>query len=221
MGRPLEDMSGRRFDRLIVLSRGVNNGKSTTWNCLCDCGNHCVKNSQHLKNGDTQSCGCKHVENVTKHGMCDTLTYKSWCNLIHRTSDEYDDEVNKKYYEDKDVDPSWVGEGGFVNFLNDVGERLAENLSIDRINPLLGYNKDNCRWTDKSTQAQNTKDSLNPMRGLIWRKDRNKWQVQLGYNGTNNYVGLYSELKDAQEARVKAELKHWGWTNGILEVEIE
>lgn len=32
--------------------------QSRTYNCLCDCGNLCVKEHVYLANGDTISCGC-------------------------------------------------------------------------------------------------------------------------------------------------------------------
>lgn len=222
MGRPLQDLTGKRFGLLTVLSREGSKGKGTTWNCSCDCGVTCIKLAHLLKSGDTQSCGCKHINRVTTHGACGTLTYKSWCNMVHRASAYYyDDEVNAKYYNGKGIDADWIGENGFQNFLEHVGERTSEDLSIDRINPLLGYTKGNVRWIDKATQARNTRDSFDPMRGVYWREDRNKWQVLLGYNGTINYVGIYETLEQAQQARQNAELTHWGWTNGNLEVVIE
>lgn len=51
-----EDLTGRRFGKLVVLCRGVKDGY---WICECDCGNRkSVRgNSLTMKNG-TQSCGC-------------------------------------------------------------------------------------------------------------------------------------------------------------------
>lgn len=51
-----EDLTGRRFGKLVVLSRDVRNGY---WICECDCGNRksIRGNSLTMKNG-TRSCGC-------------------------------------------------------------------------------------------------------------------------------------------------------------------
>jgi len=43
----------------------------------------------------------------------------------------------------------------FEGFLADMGRRPAESLTLDRINNNLGYNKANCRWASRKTQAQN------------------------------------------------------------------
>jgi len=43
---------------------------------------------------------------------------------------------------------------GFANFLADMGRRPAD-MTLDRKNPLGNYEKDNCRWADRETQAQN------------------------------------------------------------------
>lgn len=58
-----EDLTGRRFGRLVVVSRAPN-GKNwrVKWNCICDCGNTRIVYASHLKNGHTQSCGCLNKE---------------------------------------------------------------------------------------------------------------------------------------------------------------
>lgn len=53
----IKDLVGQRFDRLEVVSfLGVENNHSM-WECLCDCGNTCVKSSVTLTNGFLSSCG--------------------------------------------------------------------------------------------------------------------------------------------------------------------
>lgn len=51
-----EDLTGRRFGKLVVLSRDVRDGY---WICECDCGNRksIRGNSLTMRNG-TRSCGC-------------------------------------------------------------------------------------------------------------------------------------------------------------------
>jgi hypothetical protein len=51
---PFEDKAGKRYGRLLVISK--NGGK---WKCICDCGNEHEVSSTNLNNGSTSSCGCK------------------------------------------------------------------------------------------------------------------------------------------------------------------
>jgi len=46
----------------------------------------------------------------------------------------------------------------FENFLSDMGE-CPSGLTLDRINNNGNYNKKNCRWTTRKTQARNRRTS--------------------------------------------------------------
>lgn len=54
----LEDLSGRRFGSLIVLSRLPSVNKHTMWLCRCDCGIEKAFEAYNLKHGLSKSCGC-------------------------------------------------------------------------------------------------------------------------------------------------------------------
>jgi hypothetical protein len=57
------DMTGRRFDRLLVVGRSSGNTKKRAfWRCKCDCGNVCTVMGKLLRSGMTRSCGCLHIE---------------------------------------------------------------------------------------------------------------------------------------------------------------
>jgi hypothetical protein len=56
--RPLIDISGRRFGRLVVMRRVGSHHGHALWQCKCDCG--CVVEipGTSLRRGRTTSCGC-------------------------------------------------------------------------------------------------------------------------------------------------------------------
>lgn len=54
----LRDLTGQRFGRLVVLSRGPSDGHGAVWNCICDCGTAKLAKAQRLTQGNTRSCGC-------------------------------------------------------------------------------------------------------------------------------------------------------------------
>lgn len=62
-----EDMTGRRFDRLVVTGRSSGNTKRRAfWRCKCDCGNVCTVMGKLLRSGMTRSCGCLQIEHCHK-----------------------------------------------------------------------------------------------------------------------------------------------------------
>lgn len=65
------DKTGRRYGRLLVKKKldTYKNGHPY-FECLCDCGNKIIVNSDCLrKKGGTKSCGCLNIENIKKLGV--------------------------------------------------------------------------------------------------------------------------------------------------------
>ena len=58
----LIDLTGQRFNRLLVLERAENKNDRAAWKCKCDCGNIKIVKSGDLRSGRTQSCGCLNKE---------------------------------------------------------------------------------------------------------------------------------------------------------------
>lgn len=89
----------------------------------------------------------------------------------------------------------WLGEGGFANFLADMGERPT-GKEIDRRRNNEGYSPDNCRWATSKENNNNRRTNrllthdgrtqtaaqwadetgINASR-ILQRIDRNKWAV--------------------------------------------
>ncbi len=69
-----KDLTGLKFNRLLVLERAENKGKRVRYKCLCDCGNIIVTRGENLtrkRNGGTvttSSCGCYWRERIKQHG---------------------------------------------------------------------------------------------------------------------------------------------------------
>lgn len=63
-GTIAEDLTGRRFGKLVAMRRTENRNGRTRWLCRCDCGNTCVVTAHELKGGNTKSCGCHRTDSL-------------------------------------------------------------------------------------------------------------------------------------------------------------
>ena len=76
-------------------------------------------------------------------------------------------------------------------------------------------NRQNCAWDNlrTATSSQNKMNrgpnSVNTsgIKGVSWRKDRNKWDVRVMVEKKNFYIGLFSDLQEATEAYNAAALR--------------
>lgn len=53
------DITGQKFGKLTAIKKIGN-----SWECICDCGNHCMRTKSALQTGKTTSCGCDFSEKV-------------------------------------------------------------------------------------------------------------------------------------------------------------
>lgn len=55
----LIDLTGQRFDKVIVIEKAQSRNRHVYWKCLCDCGNYCQISGQSLRKNISHDCGCR------------------------------------------------------------------------------------------------------------------------------------------------------------------
>lgn len=156
------DIKGKRFGKLIAIERVKNVKKKVSWKCLCDCGKETNVLTTNLTSNRIKSCGClknqKLIERSTKHNQRHTKLYEVWKTMKQRCSNP-----NHKSYHNYGgrgiiVCDEW--KNNYQAFYEwSMNNGYKEGLSIDRINNDGNYEPSNCRWTDKITQNNNTRQN--------------------------------------------------------------
>ena len=162
----MKDLTGCVFGNVTVVGfAGVfkrpDGDNTSAWNCRCSCGKVFVTRGACLIHGNTKSCGHLKAERAAllthSHGMSAHPFYFMWNGMIQRCAN-----TKHKYYQNYGgrgitVCERWLT---FENFRDDMFATYKDGLSIDRVDNEIGYNKDNCKWSTRVEQANNTRSNL-------------------------------------------------------------
>lgn len=149
------DLLGKTFSKLTVIK--ISHRRSSSggrfWICKCECGQEKETSSDRLVRGKTTSCGCLKNNNSQKrkHKPKPRL-YRIWQGMKVRCANK--NHKDYKYYGEKGISfcDSW---SQYVNFEADMKSSYKDHLSLDRIDPLKNYSKENCRWIELKNQNKN------------------------------------------------------------------
>lgn len=157
---------GQRFGRLLAVENTRKKKRTQVIiKCKCDCGNIIETYHNHLKNGNTKSCGCLQKEAIRDiafiHGHArpkkKTPTYITWKAMRNRCY--YPKIHNYNSYGGRGIIVCERWKNSFENFLEDMGER-PEGTTLDRINPNGNYEPSNCRWATNEEQSKNKRKNM-------------------------------------------------------------
>ncbi len=80
------DLTGQKFNKLTVVRRTDNHGKCVRWLCRCDCGKEISIIGSSLKNGNTRSCGCIKLNDLSGRRFGSWVVIERVENKKHRTT---------------------------------------------------------------------------------------------------------------------------------------
>jgi hypothetical protein len=172
------DLTGKVFGRLLVLSQAPRIRGRIAFKCSCTCGNTIVVTSKSLLSGNTRSCGCLFKEQLskraTKHGERWSRLYSIWLGMRSRCNSKT--HASYRLYGGRGIKvcSEWDDFSTFRQWA--LANGYEPNLTIDRIDVNGNYCPENCRWADWETQCYNKtntrfltyKGETKPLR--IWAK---------------------------------------------------
>lgn len=163
----LHDLTGKRYGKLVVVSRAPSRKAKTRWNCLCDCGTETTVDAYNMTSGKTRSCGCSYA---TQGRQTQTREWGIWSKMKERC---YNPRWrNFKFYGAKGVCICQHWRESFANYIADMGRAPSLKHTMDRIDASGHYScghcdeckangwTANCRWATKAQQSQNNRRNL-------------------------------------------------------------
>lgn len=142
--------------------------------------------------------------------MSSTTIHKDlWRHMHYRCEDPKSSAWPKYGGRGISVCPEW---GDFNKFMADMGERPTPLHTLDRIDNSGNYCRENCRWTDKTTQARNrglNKNSSTGFRGVAFHSQIGRWRAYIVVAHRQISLGTYLDIEDAITAREAGEIKYW------------
>lgn len=232
-----EDLTGRRYGKLVVLSRNFEkqqelyNSKGyqkAYWNCKCDCGNVAVVGASNLKNktNPTLSCGCYfkeicHKQKNTKknewvlnnnEGIAIGMTTKGQKFYIdiedYGIAEKYCWRLNKQGYI---VANSRNGSNKIIWLHRLIMDIYNDEILIDHKDwDKTNNRKNNLREATKSENNINIKRKINNSSGYTGvnlNKNSGKYIARISQNKKRIFLGAYDTFEEAVLARHKAELE--------------
>lgn len=208
-GRQAEDLTGRQFGELTVLSRAENRGGRVYWNCRCSCGREKAISAASLKKGRTKSCGCK-AHRKEPHPVDLTGYETGYLRVLERTDLRNQKKsmmwrclcrrCGKEVLLSADV----LKHGGIVSCGCYRKEEIQTHVH-DRIHLVDGT----CvEWL---AGKRHRSDNTSGFRGVNQMKN-GQYRASIGFKKRRYYIGSFDRYEDAVSARLEAErLIHHGF----------
>lgn len=192
-----KNLIGKKFNRLLVIELAESKNDNIVWKCLCDCGKITNVITANLTSGRVKSCGClkeeKLIRRNTTHNQRHTKLYEVWKTMKQRCSNPN----NKGYknYGGRGIKVCDEWKNSFQSFFDwSMKNGYSTNLSIDRIDNNGNYCPENCRWTNRIVQANNS-----------------RWNKFITINGETHSLADWCRIYKMPYTLVSNRVSRYGW----------
>jgi hypothetical protein len=198
--RDRTDLSGRVFNRLLVIRKAIKTDPSadTKYVCECSCGRITIVLRGSLVRGDTSSCGCR-LEEVRsrganlRHGLAGSVEYGVWSNMISRCFNR--GVISFPNYGGRGITVCERWRLSFEAFYEDIGPRPGPEYSIERRDVNGNYEPGNCRWATKAEQSRNKRNNF-----------------FIIHDGRKQTLADWSRETGICEATIRYRIRYFGWS---------
>lgn len=210
MKNKVKDLTGQKFGRLTVVERDMNDpAKRSKWICRCDCGNICSVYSNHLKSGQTTSCGC-----ARKGVNLRDITGQRFGRLV--TIERTEKKVGHSYVYKCRCDCGAICyvdsaslKGGQTTSCGCYAAEVHKKSVRKMVNERKKYyveNTDIIGICNRPIPKNNTSGCM----GVSWDKSVKIWKAKIVFQGRSYYLGSSRDYETAVQLRKNAEEKIYG-----------
>lgn len=224
IGKKVGKLTVIGFDKIIYKtdSKGKNRNQGY-WLCKCECGNEVSISRNVLVSNKTKSCGCLKKESAQRREKEKTidLTGKRFGDLLViglerkelRTYSNGDSRTINFWKcmckcGNEVILPTHILKDGRTKSCEDAKRNASKTYTQ------IGneYKKENI--LKEGTRLDNlsgklSKANTSGVRGVSFKKDKNKYKATIGFQKKTYFLGYYDNLEDAKKARKKAEEKYY------------
>ncbi len=196
-------LTGEVFGILTVLNRAENKGQCTAWLCKCECGNEVVVTTHNLRRGQTKSCGCKAHDAPYYHDL--TGQRIGFLTVIKKTDErDYKGSVLWQCHCDCGNDVLYSADMLLHGGVKSCG-CYRETEICGKINDTLHRVDGTCieRLNIKKARSDNKSGHVG-----IHKINEHCYQAHIGFQGKKYYLGTFTTLEDAINARRRGEKMH-------------
>lgn len=173
-----EDLTNRKFGQLTVKKRDeskIGHYRGSYWICNCECGNVKSISRHSLVNHGTISCGCFQIKKAMENGLDGNQSHKNyWLSKYKKRAKK----LNIDFSLSKDLFYSICEQNCYYcgvkpskkscGYEKKSGKGLPYHANgIDRIDPSIGYIKDNCVSCCKQCNFMKTNKTIDEFFNLI------------------------------------------------------